>query len=136
MDVAHAHDCIQHNTLHFTSNSIAEMTKLFRNCFLATKVAFCNEIYQFCEKKGITYEDVRYLATLDDRIRASHSVTPGPDGRRGFGGTCFPKDMASLRHQIQTNDLQSFVIHAAIERNETIDRPEKDWTTDVGRATI
>mgnify|MGYP006225789385 CR=1 FL=1 len=44
--------------------------------------------------------------------------------------------MASLRHQIQTNGLQSFIIRAAIERNETIDRPEKDWSTDVGRATI
>lgn len=136
MNAAHANRCIQHNTLHFTSNSTAEMTKLFRNCYLATKVAFCNEIFQFCEEKGITYEDVRFLATLDDRITTSHSKTPGHDGRRGFGGTCFPKDMASLRHQIQTNGLQSFIIRAAIERNETIDRPEKDWSTDVGRATI
>jgi UDPglucose 6-dehydrogenase len=73
---------------------------------------------------------------LDDRITTSHSIVPGHDGRHGFGGTCFPKDMASLRHQIQTNDLQSFIIDAAIERNETIDRPEKDWTDDIGRASI
>ena len=136
MNIAHTHNCIRHNSLHFTTNSTAEMTKLFRNCFLATKVAFCNEIFELCEKKEIDYENVRFLATLDDRITTSHSIVPGHDGRHGFGGTCFPKDMASLRHQIQTNDLQSFIIDAAIKRNETIDRPEKDWTNDIGRASI
>ena len=49
-NLAHKNNCIHYNTLHFLSNSEAEMVKMFRNCFLATKVSFCNEIYEFCEK--------------------------------------------------------------------------------------
>ena len=127
---------IKHNNINFTSNSVAEMTKLFRNCYLATKVSFCNEIYRFCQHKNIDYDTVSHLATLDPRITVSHTQVPGINGMFGFGGTCFPKDMASLRHQMQQSNIPSHIINAAIERNETIDRPEKDWCNDVGRATI
>ena len=46
-------DRIKHNNLHFVTNKEAEMVKMFKNCFLATKVSFCNEIYQFCNIKNI-----------------------------------------------------------------------------------
>lgn len=73
----------------------AETIKYFRNCFLATKVSFCNEIEEFCQRKGIEYETVRALATINPRIGSSHSHVPGPDGKRGFGGIYFPKDTAA-----------------------------------------
>jgi len=127
---------IKHNTLHFLSNKEAEMVKMFRNCFLSTKVSFCNEVYEFCEKKNINYENVRKIAANDDRILHSHTVVPGHDGRKGFGGTCFPKDTASLRYEMTKAGMKPFVLDAIIERNEKIDRPEKDWALDKGRATI
>lgn len=135
-DLAHANNCIKYNTLHFLSNSEAEMVKLFRNCFLATKVSFCNEVYEFCEKKGINYENVRKLAANDDRILHSHTQVPGHDGRKGFGGTCFPKDTSSLKYEMTQTGMKPYIMNAIIERNENVDRPEKDWCSNKGRAVI
>ena len=114
----------------------AEMIKLFRNNYLATKVSFCNEISQFCQLKDINYENVRKLAVLDSRIGASHSMVPGPDGKQGFGGTCFPKDTNSLRYEMSESGMKSYIIHAAIERNIKVDRVEQDWNSNKGRAVV
>ena len=88
--LAHNNNRIKYNNLNFLTNSEAEMVKMFKNCFLSTKVSFCNEMFMFCEKKGISYENVRKIAANDDRILHSHTKVPGHDGKRGFGGTCFP----------------------------------------------
>lgn len=130
---AKEHGQIESDTLHFMKNSEAEMVKLFRNCFLATKVSFCNEIYEFCEKKRIDYEAVRSIACIDSRITLSHSQVPH-DGKFGFGGTCFPKDTASLLHQMEQSNQTSYIMKAAVERNSIVDRPEADWTSNRGRA--
>ena len=135
-DLAHKNDRIKYNNLHFITNKEAEMVKMFKNCFLSTKVSFCNEIYQFCELKGINYENVRKLAANDDRILHSHTQVPGHDGSKGFGGTCFPKDTSSLRHEMENSGMKPYVMDAIIERNDKIDRPEKDWKNNKGRAVI
>ena len=130
------HDCIHYTNIHFVKSAEAEMIKLFRNNYLSVKVAFCNEISQFCDLKGIDYEKVRKLAVNDKRIGASHSYVPGPDGKKGFGGTCFPKDTASLQYEMESIGMKSYIISGAINRNEEIDRPEKDWNNNKGRAVI
>ena len=134
--LAHANDRIKYNNLHFITNKEAEMIKMFKNCYLSTKVSFCNEIYQFCEKKQVNYEVVRALATADERILASHTRVPGHDGQRGFGGTCFPKDTSSLRYEMQEANMTPYILNAIIERNELVDRPQKDWLLDKGRAAV
>ena len=135
-DLAYTNKKIIYNNISFVTNKEAEMIKMFKNCFLATKVSFCNEIYEFCEKKQINYEIVRKLATTDDRILTSHSIVPGPDGKRGFGGTCFPKDTSSLRYEMRKNNMTPYIMNAIIERNEKVDRPEKDWLMDKGRVIV
>ncbi len=127
---------ISSNNLHFVKNKEAEMIKMFRNCFLATKVSFCNEIYQFCNLKDINYENVRRLAANDYRIMHSHTLVPGVDGNTGFGGTCFPKDTSSLKYEMEKIGMHPYVLNSIIERNEKIDRPGKDWNNNVGRAVI
>jgi UDPglucose 6-dehydrogenase len=134
--LAHTNDRIKHNNLHFITNKEAEMIKMFKNCYLATKVSFCNEIYQFCENKQVNYEVVRALSTADERILPSHSRVPGHDGQRGFGGTCFPKDTSSLRYEMQQANMTPYILNAIIERNELVDRPQKDWLLDKGRAAV
>ena len=122
--------------LTFTTTKEAEAIKYFRNCFLATKVSFCNEFEAWCNDLGVNYSLVSVVASRDSRIGSSHIRVPGPDGHRGFGGTCFPKDMASLNHQLGE---RSVLIQAAIQRNTTIDRPEQDWKTSdefKGRAVV
>ena len=135
-DLAHQNNCIKYTSIHFLSNKEAELVKLFRNCFLSTKVSFCNEIYEFCEKIGINYENVRKIAANDDRVLHSHTIVPGHDGRKGFGGTCFPKDTASLKYEMQKCGMKPYIMEAIIERNEKVDRPEKDWANDKGRAVV
>jgi len=134
--LAHANDRIKHNKLHFITNKEAEMIKMFKNCYLATKVSFCNEVYQFCEQKQVDYEVVRALATADERILPSHTRVPGHDGQKGFGGTCFPKDTSSLRYEMQQANMTPYILNAIIERNELVDRPQKDWLLDKGRAAV
>ena len=118
----------------FFSTKEAEAIKYFRNCFLSTKVAFCNEFYDFCSSHGLNYKQVIGIAAADPRITPSHTSVPGPDGRRGFGGTCFPKDLASLVYQFQQKQIPSPLLQAVQDRNVTVDRPSQDWKDDVGRA--
>jgi len=74
----------------------AEMIKYASNAFLATKVSFINEIANLCEKVGADVQIVSKGMGLDHRI-GSKFLHAGP----GFGGSCFPKDVAAL---IQTGD--------------------------------
>jgi len=135
-DLAHKNNRIKYNELNFLTNKEAEMVKMFKNCFLATKVSFCNEMYQFCEMKKINYENVRALAANDDRILHSHTKVPGHDGNKGFGGTCFPKDISSLRYEMENSGMEPYIMNAIIERNNKIDRPEKDWSSNTGRTVV
>lgn len=135
-NTAYESDKILHNTLSFVSNDEAEMIKMFRNNFLAVKVSFCNEMHDFCEQKNINYENVRKLAVLDSRIGDSHTQVPGHDGKKGFGGTCFPKDTKSLSYEMKKCGIKSYIIDNAIERNTLVDRPEKDWNNNVGRSVV
>ena len=117
----------------YISTKECEMIKYMRNCFLATKVSFCNEIESFCRTKDIAYDTVREYATHDTRIGTSHTLVPGPDGKRGFALSCFPKDLASLKYQMDSVDgckCSSAIISSVIHRNNTIDRPEQDWSQD------
>jgi UDPglucose 6-dehydrogenase len=127
---------IAHNRISFLTNKEAEMVKMFRNCYLSAKISFCNEVYDFCGIKGIEYENVRQVACDDERIALSHTAVPGHDGKRGFGGTCFPKDTSSLRYEMRKSGMTPFVLNAVIERNETVDRAEKDWNDNLGRAVV
>ena len=93
-------------------------------------------MYEFCEKKNISYENVRQIAANDSRILHSHTLVPGHDGKKGYGGTCFPKDTNSLKYEMENIGMKSYIINSIIDRNENVDRKEKDWTEDKGRAVI
>lgn len=79
-----------------TNSTIAEMVKYTTNTFLATKVAFANEIYDVCQKLDVDYDKVIEYARYDERLGNTHWAVPGPDGHYGFGGSCFPKDINSV----------------------------------------
>ena len=73
---------------------------------------------------------------MDDRIRPSHTIVPGPDNRKGFGGTCFPKDTSALKAEMDKIGMKSYVLDAAVRRNDEVDRPDKDWAADKGRSHV
>jgi hypothetical protein len=112
------------------------MLKLMKNCFLSAKVSLMNEFYDFCAATHTDYNTVTGLAKKDQRMGTSHFQVPGPDGRRGFGGTCFPKDTHSLYCQMNAHGVQPHIYPAILARNDTIDRPEREWSRDVWRTTI
>jgi UDPglucose 6-dehydrogenase len=74
----------------------SEMFKYLANCFLATKVIFANEFKILCDKVDVDYGKIAELAVLDKRLGHTHWRVPGPDGKYGFGGSCFPKDTSAL----------------------------------------
>ncbi len=100
----------------------AEMMKYARNAFLALKVGFANELSSMCNMTGISWDRMKYLIGSDKRIGPSHLSVPGPDGYRGFGGTCFPKDCLSLQMQMRDANVPSPILDALIKRNNEIDR--------------
>lgn len=136
IDTCYRAGCIRSDKISYLTNKEAEMVKYFRNTFLAVKVSYCNEIYQLCKKTGIDYDKVSQVACRDSRIGLSHTSVPGPDGRFGFGGTCFPKDTMGLLTWIEENGGESCVLKSAIKRNREIDRKEKDWEKNKGRSVV
>ena len=70
----------------------AEMIKYASNAFLATKISFINEMANLCERvKGVDIKKVAEVMGLDKRI-GRHFLKAGV----GYGGSCFPKDVAAL----------------------------------------
>lgn len=118
-----------------THSKTAEMVKYFTNCFLATKVTFANQMYDICQSSDIDYDKVCEYALYDGRIGKSHLAVPGPDNDRGFGGHCFPKDLAAMINFAMENKtpfLASF-LQDVQNYNELI-RTNKDWKAMKGRA--
>lgn len=93
-----------------TTVETAEIIKYASNTFLATKITFINEMARLCEKIGADVEELGLGMGLDKRI-GDKFLKAGP----GFGGSCFPKDVAAL---IKTaKDFQS-----PVEIVETVSR--------------
>lgn len=113
----------------------AEMIKYISNTMLATKVAYLNEIYQICEKTNINYKKLTNILSFDPRLGTTHWNVPGHDGKFGFGGTCFPKDLNALIKYGEMNGQPTPLLKAVWEKNLEV-RPERDWEKDKGRAVI
>ena len=94
--------------------------KYFRNAFLATKVSFFNEIYDFCNAYGINFDQVQKGVTADNRIGESHSYVWPEEGTRGWGGYCFPKDTSALLKMAEEKNLNLNTLQAAVEYNKKI----------------
>jgi UDPglucose 6-dehydrogenase len=113
----------------------AEMCKYIINTFLAVKVSFANEVYDICNSMNIDYDTAKNLANLDTRLGNSHWMVPGPDGDRGFGGHCFPKDLQALSYMADQEGVESSVLKAAWTTNNRV-REDRDWEIQEGRAII
>ena len=91
----------------------AEMIKYASNAFLATKVSFINEIANLSERVGADVQVVAKAMGLDHRIGPKF-LHAGP----GFGGSCFPKDVAALIQTGEKAGYQMEIIRAAARVNE------------------
>ena len=110
--------------INVSSAGVAELilTKYFRNSFLATKVAFFNEIYDLCNALDTDYSTVAKLIGHDPRIGHSHTKVTK---ERGFGGHCFPKDTSAIITTAKNNKQTLTILEQAIESNKNL---RKDTT--------
>lgn len=90
----------------------AEMIKYASNAFLATRLSFINEISIICEKLGADVIEVAQGMGFDKRI-GHHFLQAGV----GYGGSCFPKDVAALAHMAQTHGMHPQLLNAVMDIN-------------------
>lgn len=123
----------KNKTIIETDSLTAEYIKYMNNTFFASKVSIMNEFYRLANHLGVNWETALYGFVSDQRIGDSHLHVPGPDGKFGFGGTCFPKDINAFISFAKKNNINMNVLEAAWKTNLEV-RPERDWENLKGRA--
>jgi len=94
----------------------AELTKYAANSMLAARISFMNEMTILCEFYGADIEEIRKGIGSDSRI--------GPSFLRagcGYGGSCFPKDVAAMEHISRAAGHESLFVHAV----QTVNKNQK-----------
>lgn len=102
----------QGNPIYVMDARSAEVTKYAANAFLATRISFMNEIANLCGRVGANVDQVRIGMGSDSRI-GKQFLYAGI----GFGGSCFPKDVAALAHTATANGYEFQIIKAVREVN-------------------
>jgi len=101
--------------------------KYFRNAFLATKVSFFNQVYDMCEKMGLSFQQVHEVITDDKRIGRDHSnVTE----ERGFSGHCLPKDCEAITKTADLAKVELSIIKEVLNYNKMLRKCNEDVTED------
>lgn len=107
----------------------ASFVKYAINSFLAVKVSFFNELYGLYHKVGAetSWDMFTRMITTDKRIGDTHVQVPGPDGRFGWSGSCFPRDTDALHDMANRFDVVMPILEVAITCN-TLVRAEYEPT--------
>ncbi len=116
-----------------TDSKTAELIKYMNNTFFATKVSIMNEFKLLSDKIGANWEDAVRGFVSDGRVGDSHLNVPGHDGKRGYGGTCFPKDVNALLFFSKNLEIEMNTIFGGWKTNLNV-RHEKDWEKKIGRS--
>ena len=98
----------------FTSLTGAELIKYASNAFLATKISFANEMARICDVYEVDYSDIYKGLATDPRI-GRYFLNAG----LGFGGSCLPKDLSSLKHSALRQNVETKLLNAVMEINDT-----------------
>jgi len=111
----------------------AALVKYGTNVFFCNKLAYFNELHQICEAIGVNSKRVIAEILNDGRIGRSHFLVPGTDGKYGFSGSCFPKDLSAyLDFSVHNGVYPATSVGSWIKNLEV--RPEMDWLLLKGRA--
>ena len=101
---------------HQTKARVAEMAKYMENCFYATKIAFCKEMYSICEAEEIEWSAAREAWLLDPRINPMHTAVF--KDKRGFSGKCLPKDVSALISMAENKGISPHLLKGVEKSNE------------------
>lgn len=98
----------------------ASLVKYATNCFFTVKISFFNELFNVCKSMDTDPQRVIEEVMNDGRIGRSHFQVPGPDGKRGWGGACFPKDSSEWVHGF--GEKEGEMVRAARKVNRLVRR--------------
>lgn len=98
----------------FTDIKTACLAKYTMNSFYALKLAYLNNIYDIAQTIGADYTQLTDILKMQPWMGTHHFDVPGPDGKRGFGGPCLPKDAQAFADEY---DIE--LLHKALELNRT-----------------
>jgi UDPglucose 6-dehydrogenase len=104
---------IEQGRILLTDRRSSELIKYAANGFLATKIAYINEVAELCEKVDARIGDVTRGIGLDERIGTGY-LQPGP----GFGGSCFPKDARALAKMGEDHEAPMRIIETVLASND------------------
>lgn len=82
--------------VYVTDIKTASLAKYVMNSFYATKVTFMNGMYDVANELGVDWNSIKSILKEQPWMGTHHFDVPGPDGTRGFGGPCLPKDTEAL----------------------------------------
>ncbi len=113
-----------------TDGASASLIKYTINSFLALKVIFFNELKSVFDNLDTQTKWLDFINALskDKRIGDSHMNVPGPDGRHGFGGPCFPKDVSALIEYSKEIGFELSLLKKANSINNNIRAQYNDLT--------
>lgn len=117
VDIYKTYSDVTMNNLHVTDIDTACLLKYTMNCFYGLKVCYMNHIYDIAKNVGADYDGMINILKDHQWMGTHHYDVPGPDGKRGFGGACLPKDIQMftsehdvplLKHVLKYNHKQRF----------------------------
>lgn len=91
----------------YTDSKTAELCKFMENSWLAYKVTFCIEFFKICEQYGISYEELRELFILDERVNPSHTFVYRDHPY--FDSHCLNKDVPHIANQSNSELLKEII---------------------------
>ena len=113
----------------------ASFVKYSINCFLAMKVTFFNQLYDAVSDTNANFNKIVNVIGQDKRIGPSHTKVPGPDGKQGYGGACFPKDTAAFTNYSNRLTLleKAIKINNGYRSQYELDEREREQNVDYGQ---
>ena len=122
--------CLHIDHAHYTERfEDTEWAKYLHNCVLPVKLSFLNEMYDLIGDQG-TYDEAISMAKWFGNVGELTKV-PGPDGQRGWGGACFPKDTLAMHTYALARGMSMPTLAGAIQTNDSV-RSSTTKTTTLG----
>lgn len=103
---------------HQSDTTTAELMKYMCNTWIATKVTYCNELYDIASQYGVNWNELRELWLTDGRVDPSHTLVYA--NNRGFGGKCIPKDTNGIVKNLEKNGYDAKLLRQVLELNKEI----------------
>jgi UDPglucose 6-dehydrogenase len=105
-----AHSIVNPQHVFVTDIKTAALAKYTFNSFYATKVTFMNQIYDVAESMDVDFNELTRIVSAQPWMGTHHFQVPGPDGSRGFGGPCLPKDTEALTKEFSVPLLDTVLL--------------------------